>query len=88
MSLYFPVSLYFPAEITSKKGVDAYKFVCKELKGLPFIIIKSHGRDKYDRYLMDVFYLKGEEDPQVVLEKGIFLNQKLLDENIAIIETT
>ena len=75
-------------EITSKKGVEAYKFVCKELKGLPFIIIKSHGRDKYDRYLMDVFYLKGEEDPQAVLNEGVFLNQKLLDENLAIIETT
>jgi len=69
--------------ITTQKGVQAYKFVSKELKGLPFIIIKSHGRDKYGRYLADIFYLKGKEDPQVVLNKGIFLNQKLLDEGLA-----
>jgi endonuclease YncB( thermonuclease family) len=50
---------------------------------LPFIIIKSHGRDKYGRYLADIFYLKGEKDPQAVLNKGIFLNQQLLDENLA-----
>jgi len=67
----------------TKKGIEATKFVSKELKGLPFVIIKSHGRDKYDRYLTDVFYLKGEEDPQVVLEKGKFLNQRLLDESLA-----
>ena len=69
--------------ITTKKGTEAFKFVSKELKGLPFIIIKSHGRDKYGRYLADIFYLKGEEDPQSVLNKGLFLNQRLLDEGLA-----
>lgn len=68
--------------ITSPKGAQAYKFVCKELKGLPFIIIKSHGRGKYGRYLVDIFYLKGEENPLVVLNKGMFLNQRLLDEGL------
>ena len=69
--------------ITTQKGIKAYKFVCNELKKLPFIIIKSHGRDKYDRYLSDIFYLKGEENPLLVLDKGIFLNQRLLDERLA-----
>ncbi|MCK4993996.1 MAG: hypothetical protein KAS13_02955 [Candidatus Omnitrophica bacterium] len=69
--------------IETKKGIESFKFVCKALKNLPFIIIKSHGRDKYDRYLSDIFYLKGEEGPLVVLEKGAFLNQVLLDENLA-----
>ncbi len=69
--------------ITTQKGLKAFKFVSRELKGLPFIIIKSHGRDKYDRYLTDIFYLKGEKDPQVVLNKGIFLNQRLLDKGLA-----
>ena len=32
---------------------------------------------------MDIFYLKGEEDPLIVLEKGTFLNQVLLDEGLA-----
>ena len=74
--------------ITTKAGVDAYKFVRKELKGLPFIVIKSHGRDKYDRYLTDVLYLNGGEDPRIVLKKGYFLNQRLLNERLAEYETT
>ena len=69
--------------ITTQKGVESYKFVCQELKRVKFIIIKSHGRDKYDRYLSDIFYLKGETDPKEVLKKGEFLNQKLVDLNLA-----
>lgn len=74
--------------ITTQKGLESYKFVCKELKGLPFIVIKSHGRDKYDRYLSDIFYLKDEKDPQGVLKRGEFLNQRLLDESLAIHQST
>jgi len=69
--------------ITTKKGVESYKFVSREFRGLPFVVIKTHGRDKYDRYLTDIFYLKGEENPSKVLDKGIFLNQRLLDEKLA-----
>ena len=29
---------------------------------------------------MDIFYLKDEKDPLIVLKKGAFLNQVLLDE--------
>jgi len=72
--------------ITTQEGMKSYKFVCSELKGLPFVIIKSHGRDKYDRYLSDIFYLKGETDPANVLEKGEFLNQRLLDESLVVHE--
>ena len=72
--------------ITTQKGIAAYSFVCAALKDLPFIVVKSHGRDKYDRYLMDIFYLGGEPDPQVVLEKGNFLNQELLDKGLAVRE--
>ena len=69
--------------IETQKGIESFRFVCKTLKNLPFIIIKSHGRDKYDRYLKDLFYLKGEDDPLAVSEKGLFLNQVLLDEGLA-----
>lgn len=67
----------------TQKGLESTKFVSKELWGLPFVVIKSHGRDKYDRYLTDLFYLKGEENPLVVLQKGKFLNQVLLDKGLA-----
>ena len=74
-------------ELTTDKGIQARKFVITAIKNLPFVVIKSHGRDKYDRYLMDIFYLKGETDPKVVLDKGIFLNQELLDAGLAVNET-
>jgi len=53
---------------------------------LSFGVIKTHGRDKYDRYLSDILYLKGSNDPQEVLRKGAFLNQRLLDERMAVNE--
>ena len=73
-------------EITTPKGMEAFKFVSTTLKALPFVVVKSHGRDKYDRYLMDIFYLSGESDPVKVLENGTFLNQVLLDKGLAVRE--
>ena len=37
----------------------------------------------YGRFLADVFYLPGEDDAEVVLAKGHYLNQELLDEGLA-----
>ena len=66
-------------EKDTAEGIKARHFVEDALKGLPFVILKCHGRDKWNRYLMDVFYRRGENDPQRVLEKGKFLNQELFD---------
>jgi len=71
-------------EISTAAGKKAFKFVCDALTGLPFIVIKTHSRDKYDRYLSDIFYLKGETDPKTVLENGNFLNQELLNAGLAV----
>lgn len=70
--------------IETKEGQQAKDFVTKELKALPFVIIKSHGRDKYGRYLADIFYSAAETDPAAVQERGIYLNQRLLDEGLAV----
>ncbi|MBL7198052.1 MAG: thermonuclease family protein [Candidatus Omnitrophica bacterium] len=70
-------------EISTKKGRQAKEFVEAALSKVPFIIIKSHSLDKYGRPLTDIFYLENENNPQVVLEKGIFLNQQLLDLGLA-----
>jgi len=72
-------------EISTPQGVRAKKFVQEQLNNLDFIIIKTHKdqTEKYGRYLVDVFYLPGEENPQSVLEEGIFLNQQLLDQGLA-----
>jgi hypothetical protein len=48
-----------------------------------FIAIKTYYRDKFDRYLVDVFYKAGETSLLSVIDEGRFLNQALLDEGWA-----
>ena len=69
--------------ISTQEGIKAKEYVEKVLKDVPFIVIKCHFRDKFDRYLVDLLYLKGEEDPRVALKEGMFLNQELLDKGLA-----
>ncbi len=68
-----------------QKGVDAKRFVESRLKDCKFLIIKTHGSDKYDRYLVDVFYLNDEDNEDKVLREGNFLNNELLEEGLALL---
>ena len=69
-------------ELPTPEGVKAKKFVEKSLKDSKFLIIKTHSHDKYDRYLVDVFYLPGDVTEEDVIQKGRFLNQEILDEGM------
>ena len=69
-------------EIDTQEGKIVRQYVLDTLKGLPFVIIKSKTRDKFDRPLVDLYYIKGTEDAQTVLEKGIYLNQELLNKEL------
>lgn len=60
-------------ELPPTEGVKAKAFVEEILKRSKIITIKTYRKDKYDRYLADIF----------VGSKEIFLNQKLLDEKLA-----
>ncbi|MBI3313073.1 MAG: thermonuclease family protein [Candidatus Omnitrophica bacterium] len=62
-------------EINTHAGIEAKKFVERELKKVSSIIITSTKSDKYDRYLVDIFYetKTGEQ----------FLNNKLLQADLA-----
>ncbi|MBK8396889.1 MAG: thermonuclease family protein [Leptospiraceae bacterium] len=71
-------------ELSTKKGISSKKFVESCLKDCRFLIIKTHGKDKYDRYLVDVFYLKNETDEEKVIKEGLFLNNELLVGNYAV----
>ena len=73
-------------------GQQAKDFVESALRAVEFVIIKTYGADKYDRYLVDIFYLPVEysdiglhleTDPYRVLQQGKFLNQELLDLGLA-----
>ena len=71
------------SEIDSNDGQKAKKFVESELKDTNFLILKTHGSDIYDRYLVDVFYLKDEWKAERVIEHGNFLNNRLVQEGLA-----
>ena len=73
-------------EVDTKEGQAAKRFVASHLKGCDFIIVKTYKdrTDRFDRYLADVFYKAGETDPAVVAKEGIYLNQELLNERLAV----
>ena len=73
------------AEISTKKGQQALQYVNSQLSQVPFVVIKTYGSDKYDRYLVDVFYLKGARTAEKVAEEGHYLNQRLLDEDLVVL---
>ena len=71
-------------ELNTTAGQRARQFVTDELDGLDFVVITTTRRDKYRRYLADLFYLRGESDPEVVLSKGTYLNRRLLEQRLAV----
>ena len=69
-------------EVHDKKKMS--RFVAETLARVSFVVVKLHGRDKFDRRLADLFYLEGEENAEKVLREGIYLNQELLDRGLAV----
>jgi hypothetical protein len=61
-------------ELKTPEGEKAKIFVQEILKKAKIITVKTYRKDKYDRYLADIF----------VGSKEVFLNQKLLDEKWAV----
>ena len=70
-------------ELYSKAGRLARDYVQQVLEQVDFVVICTGSRDLYGRYLTDLFYLPGSEDPAEVLADGFFLNRQLLDEDLA-----
>jgi len=70
--------------LSKKRGKKAKAYVEKALEEVDFLIIRSSKSDKYDRYLADIFYLPQEKNPHQVAAQGRFLNQELLDQNLAV----
>ena len=57
--------------------------VIEMLAPVSFVVLTTSRTDKYDRYLADVFCLPGATTADEVLEHGVYLNQRLLDEGLA-----
>ena len=64
-------------------GDKATRFVRRVLGKNPEIVIRTHHYDKYTRYLADVFYLPESTNPKAIYAQGIYLNQQLLDKELA-----
>ncbi len=70
--------------LETAEGQSAKDYIESRLKGCKFIAVKTYWRDKFTRYLVDIFYKKKETDFIKVIENGKFLNQELLDEGLAV----
>ncbi len=85
-------------EMSTPQGEEAKKFVVKELhkcavkkpsgKGQyasrPVVVVQTFKRGLYGRYIVDIYYLPGENNPEAVAQKGKLLNQVLLDKGLAV----
>jgi len=69
-------------DLSTLAGRKARRFV--EDKLAQFVVIRTFRTDNFGRYLIDLRYLPGEDDPEVVRTNGIFLNRQLLDQHLAI----
>jgi micrococcal nuclease len=75
------IDAYEISTVLGKKGRD---FILERFKALTFIVIKTYRKDKYSRYLVDVFYKPDDNDIFSVVKNGNFLNQELLDNKLAV----
>ena len=71
-------------EIISERGKTAKQYIESQLKGCKFIAVQTFWRDKFTRYLADVYYDKNELDVEQLALHGAFLNQELLQEELAV----
>lgn len=72
-------------ELGTPQGDKAKRFVEKLLPPDSTIVLKSHksATDKYGRFVADVFYKTGTDNPQEIIDSGTYLNQELLDQGLA-----
>ena len=69
--------------VETSEGKGNKEFMESRLKRCKFIAVKTYWRDKFTRYLADIFYIQRENDFNKVIRDGRFLNQVLLDEEVA-----
>jgi hypothetical protein len=70
-------------EIDTLPGQRARKWVENELRDVENLVIKTYKTDKWDRYLVDVFYLPKEKDLHRIAAEGIWLNGRMVEKGVA-----
>jgi len=64
-------------------GDRARDFAQRELASVDYVMLHTDKIDLYGRYVAHVFYAPGENDKRRIVEKGDYLNQRLVDEGLA-----
>ena len=70
-------------ELTSAAGQRARAYVEQALGAADLVVLTTQRTDRYGRYLADICYLPGSEDPREILHAGTYLNRELLDKGLA-----
>jgi micrococcal nuclease len=65
------------------EGLKVKQYVEDTLAQCPAVVIKTYKLGKYGRYIADLYYLPGSDDPEEILANGTYLNQELLDKGMA-----
>jgi len=74
-------------EMDTPEGKKAKRFVESRLKDCEFVIVKTYKdrTDRFDRYLADIFYAPRVADGARIAREGIYLNQEILNEQLAVL---
>ena len=70
-------------ELGTQAGRNAKAFTQNALGQVGFIVLTTHRTDNYGRYLADVRYLPDQPEPEIVRQRGRYLNGELLDRRLA-----
>ena len=70
-------------EMSTSKGLEVQAILEETLSQWPHVVISTRTRDKYGRYLADLFHLPGETEAARVLERGTCLNEELVAKGLA-----
>ena len=82
-TLRFRLASIDAPELSTLAGRNASDFTTTALGQVDFVILRTHRNDDYGRYLVDVRYLPGEPDSDVIRHEGIYFNRQLLEGRLA-----
>jgi micrococcal nuclease len=66
-----------------EEGLKVKQFVIDTLAQCPAVVIKTYKLGKFGRYIADIYYLPGSDDPDEILTNGTYLNEELLAKGFA-----
>lgn len=66
-------------DLKQESGQAAREYLKRKLRNTKYLLIKTRGRDKFDRYVSDIFLWDGRTRPDKILKEDDYLNQIMLD---------